>query len=119
MAGFVAALWLLTPWWGRRDLLLVRCHLVSLSRCARVGAARLVRFPPPGPSSGRLTGVLWPIQPTQVAHYSAVGIGMVIVLWFCGHMRGRTTLILAVVGGAILLLTHTRTALAALIASLW
>ena len=43
---------------------------------------------------------------------------MIIVLWFCGYIRGRTTLILAVVGGAILLLTHTRTALAALIASL-
>jgi hypothetical protein len=27
MVEFVAALWLLTPWWGRRDLLLVRCHL--------------------------------------------------------------------------------------------
>ena len=30
MAGFVAGLWLLTPWWGRRDLLLVRCYLVAL-----------------------------------------------------------------------------------------
>ena len=53
-----------------------------------------------------------------MAHYAAVGIGLVIVLWFCGYIRGRTTLILAVVGGAILLLTHTRTALLALIASL-
>ena len=30
-AEFVATLWLLSPWWGRRDLLLVRCHLASLS----------------------------------------------------------------------------------------
>src|SRR5215472_15318378 len=29
-AGFVAALWLLTPWWGRRDVLLMRCHLAAL-----------------------------------------------------------------------------------------
>ena len=29
-AGFVATLWLLTPWWGRRDLLLVRAHLTTL-----------------------------------------------------------------------------------------
>ena len=29
-AGFVACLWLLTPWWGRRDLLLMRCHLATL-----------------------------------------------------------------------------------------
>ena len=27
LAEFVFTLWLLTPWWGRRDLLLVRCHL--------------------------------------------------------------------------------------------
>src|SRR5579859_950203 len=30
MAGFVTALWLLTPWWGRRDLLLARGYLVWL-----------------------------------------------------------------------------------------
>ena len=28
-AEFVATLWLLTPFWGRRDLLLVRAHLKS------------------------------------------------------------------------------------------
>jgi len=118
MAGFVAGLWLLTPWWGRRDLLLVRCYLVSL--WLALGSVLLGLFVSPhrAQANGRLGGVLWPIQPTQVAHYSAVGIGMIIVLWFCGYIRGRTTVILAVVGGAILLLTHTRTALAALIASL-
>ena len=30
LAEFVAALWLLTPWWGRRDMLLLRCHLRCL-----------------------------------------------------------------------------------------
>ena len=29
LAGYVTALWLLTPWWGRRDLLLVRCHVTA------------------------------------------------------------------------------------------
>jgi hypothetical protein len=118
MAGFVAGLWLLTPWWGRRDLLLVRCYLVSL--WVALGSVLLGLFVSPhrARANGRLGGALWPIQPTQVAHYSAVGVGLVIVLWFCGYIRGRTTLILAVVGGAILLLTHTRTALFALIASL-
>src|SRR5690242_15096899 len=29
-AEFVVTLWLLTPWWGRRDLLLIRCHLKAL-----------------------------------------------------------------------------------------
>jgi hypothetical protein len=118
MAGFVAGLWLLTPWWGRRDLLLVRCYLVALWVALGSVLLGLVVSPHRARPNGRLAGVLWPIQPTQVAHYSAVGVGVIIVLWFCGYIRGRTTLILAVVGGAILLLTHTRTALAALIASL-
>src|SRR5262245_22887510 len=26
LTEFAAVLWLLTPWWGRRDLLLLRCH---------------------------------------------------------------------------------------------
>ncbi len=118
MAGFVAGLWLLTPWWGRRDLLLVRCYFVSL--WVALGSVLLGLFISPhrARANGRLGGALWPIQPTQVAHYAAVAIGLAIVLWFCGYIRGRTTLILAVVGGAILLLTHTRTALFALIASL-
>ena len=30
LAEFVAALWLLTPWWGRRDMLLLRCQLRCL-----------------------------------------------------------------------------------------
>jgi len=118
MAGFVAGLWLLTPWWGRRDLLLVRCYLVSLWVALGSVLLGLLVSPHRARANGRLGGALWPIQPTQVAHYAAVGVGVVIVLWFCGYIRGRTTLILAVVGGAILLLTHTRTALAALIASL-
>jgi len=118
MAGFVAGLWLLTPWWGRRDLLLVRCYLVSL--WVVLGSVLLGLFVSPhrARANGRLGGVVWPIPPTQVAHYAAVATGLVIVLWFCGYIRGRTTLILTVVGGAILVLTHTRTALAALIASL-
>jgi hypothetical protein len=118
MAEFVAGLWLLTPWWGRRDLLLVRCYLVSL--WVVLGSVLLGLFVSPhrARANGRLGGVIWPIPPTQVAHYAAVATGLVVVLWFCGYMRGRTTLIVVVVGGAILLLSHTRTALAALIASL-
>ena len=118
MAEFVAGLWLLTPWWGRRDLLLVRCYLVSIWVALGSVLLGLLVSPHRARANGRLGGALWPIQPTQVAHYAAVGVGVVIVLWFCGYIRGRTTLILAVVGGAMLLLTHTRTALAALIASL-
>ena len=118
MVGFVAGLWLLTPWWSRRDMLLVRCYLVAL--WAVLGSVLLGLFISPhrARASGRLGGVVWPIPPTQVAHYAAVGVGLLVVLWFCGYIRNRTTVILAVVGLAILLLTHTRTALLALVASL-
>ena len=93
---------------GRCDPPLVRCYLVSL--WVALGSVLLGLFISPhrARANGRLGGVLWPIEPTQVAHDSAVGRGLVIVLWFCGYIRGRTTLILAVAGGAILLLTHTR-----------
>ena len=118
MAGFVAVLWLLTPWWSRRDMLLVRCYLVAL--WVALGSVLLGLFISPHKARpyGRLTGAVWPIPPTQVAHYAAVAVGLIVVLWFCGYMRNRTTVILAVVGLAILILTHTRTALFALIASL-
>ena len=59
--------------------------------------------------------MLWPIPPTQVAHYAAVTTGLVIVLWLGGRLRGRVTLAVVVGAGTILLLTHTRTALLAMI----
>ena len=120
LAEFVAALWLLTPWWGRRDLLLVRCHLASLVRGARLGASR-----PPGGArpchraEGRLTGVLWPMS----AHAGRALCG--------GHARagGRALArrpgarpghpgCVTVATVAMLILTHTRTALAGLVAGI-
>jgi O-Antigen ligase len=118
MAEYVAALWLLTPWWGRRDLLLVRCQLASLWVALGSVLLSLVVSPHRALVGGRLTGAVWPIPATQVAHYSAEAVGLVVVLWLCGHMRGRITLIVVVVGVCMLVLTHTRTALAAMIASL-
>jgi O-antigen/teichoic acid export membrane protein len=114
LAEFVVALWLLTPWWGRRDLLLIRCHLTSLSVIlASVGVGALIA-PGRALGSGRLSGVLWDIPPTQVAHYAAVIFGLVAILWCCGRLRGRPTLLIIVATGAVLLLTHTRTALVAM-----
>ena len=117
-AEFVAVLWLLTPWWGRRDLLLVRCHLAALS--VVLGSVLLGLLVAPGHAlaQGRLTGALWPIPPTQVAHYAAVTTGLVVVLWLCGQVRGRVALLVVVTAGIILLLTHTRTALVGLIAGI-
>jgi hypothetical protein len=117
-AEFVAALWLLTPWWGRRDLLLIRCHLISLTVVLASVVLGLLVAPGHALATGRLSGVLWDVPATQVAHYAAVILGVTVVLWLCGRLRGRRTLIIVGVAAAILLATHTRTALAALIAGL-
>ena len=115
LVGYVVCLWLLTPWWGRRDLLLLRCHLTALGLALGSVVIGLLASPGHALAEGRLTGALWPMQPTQVAHYAAVMIGLVVVLWFGGNLRSRTTALVVVVSGILLILTHTRTALAALI----
>ena len=58
------------------------------------------------------------MPPTQVAHYAAVTTGLVVVLWFCGQMRGRTTALIVVAAMVILILTHTRTALIGMVAGI-
>ena len=115
---FIVVLWLLTPWWGRRDLLLVRCHLRALSVVLGTVLLGLMVSPGRARAAGRLSGIVWPIPPPQVAHYAAVAFGLAVVLWLCGQLRGRITLIVTSVAGLILILTHTRTALAAMIAGL-
>ena len=67
---------------------------------------------------GRLSGALWPIPPTQVAHYAAVLLGCTVVLWFGGAVRGRTALLTLLGAGAALVGAHTRTALLAMVISL-
>lgn len=115
LVGFVVCLWLLTPWWGRRDLLLLRCHLAALGLALGSVVIGLLASPGHALNEGRLTGALWPMQPTQVAHYAAVMFGLVVVLWFSGNLRSRTTALAVAVSGILLVLTHTRTALAALV----
>lgn len=119
LTAFVATLWLLTPWWGRRDLLLVRCQLAVISLVLGSVLLGLLISPGHAMSGGRLAGTLWPTPPTQVAHYAAVTTGLVVLLWFSGRLSGRVTLAVAVVAGAMLLLTHTRTALLAMIVGLF
>ena len=116
---FVAALWLLSPWFGREDLLLVRCYLAAMyTALASVVLGLLVAPGRAGGLGGRLTGVLWPIPPPQVAHYAAVTAGITIVLWLCGLMRGRVVVFIVLATGAVLVLTHTRTALIGMMAGI-
>ncbi|MGZ4561024.1 MAG: hypothetical protein ACXVXJ_08660 [Mycobacteriaceae bacterium] len=113
---FLATLWLLTPWWGRLDMPLLRVHLRSM--IAILGTVLLGLAIAPGRAlafSGRLAGVLWPIPPTQVAHYAAIVVGCTVVLWLCRLISRRRAVILVAVGVAMLLATHTRTALVAML----
>ena len=118
LAEFVAVLWLLTPWWGRRDLLLVRCHLVSLWVILGTVILGLLVAPGKAMAGGRLYGILWVIPTTQVAHYAAVTLGLMVILWFCGHVRGRPTLLIVAGAVIIMILTHTRTALLGVVAGI-
>ncbi len=118
LAAFVVTLWLLSPWWGRRDLLLVRCHLAATSTVLCTVLLGLLLAPGNALSGGRLVGALWAIPPPQVAHYAAVTTGLVVVLWVGGRLRGRVALIVVAIAVAILLLTHTRTALIAMTAAI-
>ena len=111
LIGFVAVLWLLTPWWGRSDFVLLRSHIW----CLRIvlGTVLVGAVLAPGAAfsyDGRLSGALWPIPPTQVAHYAAVLLGCTVVLWFGGAVRGRTALVTLVVAAMALIGAHTRTA---------
>ena len=117
LAEFVVALWLLTPWWGRRDLLLLRCHLRWLY--VALGSVLIGCVVSPGRAfafGGRLTGAIWPMLPTQIAQYAGITAGLTIVLWLGRLLSGRVTLVGAIVSIACLLLAHTRTALVALVA---
>ncbi len=119
LAEFVVGLWLLTPWWGRDDMLLLRCQL----RCLYValGSVMLGFMIAPGHATafdGRLEGIIWPMLPTQVAQYAAVAAGLTVVLWFAHLLSGRATLVGVTFAVAILLLTHTRTALVGLLAGI-
>ena len=119
LAEFVAGLWLLTPWWGRDDMMLLRYHLrclyvalisVLLGLAISPGHAREVE--------GRLGGAIWPMEPTQVAQYAAVAVGLTLLLWLARMLSGRAALLGVTFATAILLLTHTRTALLALVVGL-
>lgn len=118
---FLAAMWLTTPWWGRRDFMIFQFQRRALVVVLATVIAGMVISPGRAfaqAGGGRLGGDIWPIPPTQVAHYAAVLVGMTLVLWFAGMANSAWTGVVAAGGLAVLLLTHTRTALIALLAGL-
>ena len=107
---FLAVLWLLTPLWGRRDMLLARWHVRCLAVVCGTVVLGLVTSPGGAFLDGRLYNRIWPTPSPQVAHYAAVLTGMVIVAWLSGVIKTRPALATAGAGFAIVVLTHTRTA---------
>ena len=118
LAMFIATLWLLTPWWGRKDLFLVKCHLWAMAVVLGQVLLGFLISPSRALGGGRLGGTFWPTPPTQVAEFAAVTMGLVIVLWLCRQMSGRAALLACAVSGFVLIETHTRTALVAMGAGL-
>ncbi len=119
--AFVGALWLTTPWWGRRDLMILqfqRKALLVVMGTVLVGLAISPHRAFDNATGGRLGGILWPIQPTQVAHYAATFVGITIVMWLGGELRTRGTAIVVAVSAAILLLSHSRVALVSMLAGI-
>jgi hypothetical protein len=116
---FIIGLWLLTPWWGRSDMMLFRWHL-RLLYIALISVAVGI-FLSPGKAfafDGRLGGTIWPMTATQVAQYAAVAAGLTIVLWLGRRITGRAAIAGVAFSVVILLLTHTRTALIGVVAGI-
>ena len=96
LVGFVlAVLWLLTPWWGRRDMLLLRCHRRCLwavlahrrrsaPSCRR--GSRSLRGPAGRCRSGRSRRPRWPTTRRSSSAPRSV-------LWMCRVITGRHALL--------------------------
>ncbi len=119
LVGFLSVLWLLTPWWGRRDLFVLRSQMRLLLLVLGSVVAGLLVFPGHALVAGRLVGALWPIPAPQVAHYAAELAGITTVLWLCRLLSPRRALMVAVPAVFVLVLSHTRTALLAMIVGLF
>lgn len=118
LALLVGTLWMLSPWFDRRDMLLVKCQLASLFLVLGTVLLGLLVAPGRALAGGRLSGEFWPITPVQVSDYAAIALGILLVLWFCGETRGRLTFLVGLVIAVMLFMTHTRTELLALFAGL-
>jgi O-Antigen ligase len=118
LATFVSTLWLLTPWWGRKDFFLVKCHLQAMAIVLGQVVLGFIVSPSRAMGGGRLGGDFWPTPPPQVAELAAVTMGLVIVLWFCRQLSGRAALLACIVASFVLIESHTRTALVAMAAGL-
>ncbi|MGP3769467.1 O-antigen ligase domain-containing protein [Streptomyces sp. SDT5-1] len=120
LALFVGTLWLVSCWWDG-SLTFVRYHIRMYSGVLLTVVAGLAISPGaamPELYGGRLVGALWPLTPPQIGQYTAVIIGLTVLL-VVGRRIDRTSAVVVIVPSLVLLaLTHTRTATVGLLAGL-
>ncbi|MEV6977544.1 O-antigen ligase domain-containing protein [Kitasatospora sp. NPDC093806] len=117
---FVATLWLLSRWWDD-GLLFVRTHIRMYFAVLVSVAAGLILSPGtamPEYYGGRLVGALWPLTPPQIGQYSAVIIGLTVLLLLDRRITGTSAAIVIVPTFVLLAMTHTRTATVGLLVGL-
>ena len=87
LAVFIAVLWLLTPWWGEGDHVLLRNQLRFLGLILASVALGAVVDHHRAFTGGRLQDVISVIPPTQTAHYAVELLCLTTLLWICGLVR--------------------------------
>jgi hypothetical protein len=122
LVGFLVVLWLLTPWWGSREMVLVRAQIRVLVAILVSVLLGLAISPHKAylldAGAKRLSGAIWPMEATAVGHYTAELTGLALLLWVCRIWGRRQALLVVVPSSLALFLTHTRTALLAMIVAL-
>ncbi|MFB6890006.1 O-antigen ligase domain-containing protein [Kitasatospora sp. NPDC056327] len=117
---FVATLWLLSRWWDD-GMLFVRTHIRMYFAVLVSVAAGLIISPGtamPEYYGGRLVGALWPLTPPQIGQYSAVIVGLTVLLLLDRRVTGRSAALVIVPTLVLLAMTHTRTATVGLLVGL-
>ncbi|MFF8378000.1 O-antigen ligase domain-containing protein [Streptomyces sp. NPDC015661] len=112
LALFVGTLWLLSRWWDG-SLTFVRYHIRMYFAVLVLVAAGLAVSPAtalPEYYGGRLVGALWPLTPPQIGQYSAVIIGLTVLLLLGRRTTAAGAAVVIVPSLVLLAMTHTRTA---------
>ncbi|MFI1016779.1 O-antigen ligase domain-containing protein [Streptomyces sp. NPDC020965] len=120
LALFVGTLWLLSRWWDG-SLTFVRYHIRMYFAVLGSVAAGLIVAPGvamPEYYGGRLVGALWPLTPPQIGQYSAVIIGLTVLLLLGRRTTGASAAVIIIPTLVLLALTHTRTATLGLLVGL-
>ncbi|MFE3073072.1 O-antigen ligase domain-containing protein [Streptomyces sp. NPDC059247] len=117
---FVGTLWLLSRWWDG-GLTFVRYHVrmyFAVLVLVAVGLAVAPGTAMPEYYGGRLVGALWPLTPPQIGQYSAVIIGLTVLLLLGRRTGGAHATAVIVLSAVLLAMTHTRTATLGLLVGL-